>query len=188
MDIRDPSHTDVGRWVRSLGERGLSPKTIRNHHGVAYSMLQAAVEHEPVPMRAGNPCSRTRLPEVVQEEMRFLTHQEFDRLLKAAPEFYRPVFVTLVGTGLRWGELAGLHVKNVDLLANPPVLRVTQTLQRQTDGGSTRSDHPRRARRDAGYRCRRTSRMRCCRSSPARKATSSSSPPGPALPCGTRTS
>lgn len=38
------------------------------------------------------------------------------------------------GRGCGWGELAGLHVKNVDLLANPPILRLTQTLQRQTDG------------------------------------------------------
>lgn len=134
MDIRDVSPTDVGRWIRSLAGDRLSPKTIRNYHGVAYSMFQAAVDHEPVPMRAGNPCGRSRLPEVVQEEMRFLTHQQFDRLLHAAPEYYRPVFTTLVGTGLRWGELTGLHVAQVDLLASPPSLRVTQTLQRQTDG------------------------------------------------------
>ncbi len=66
--------------------------------------------------------------------MRFLTHQQFDRLLNAAPDFYKPVFTTLVGTGLRWGELAGLQVQHVDLLASPPALRVAQTLQRQTDG------------------------------------------------------
>ncbi len=134
MDIRDLSPTDVGRWVRSLADRGRSPKTIRNHHGIAHSLFQAAVEHEPVPMRAGNPCGRTRLPELIQEEMRFLTHQQFDRLLNTAPEFYRPVFTTLVGTGLRWGELSGLHVQHVDLLASPPALRVVQTLQRRTDG------------------------------------------------------
>ena len=85
-------------------------------------------------MRTGNPCGRTRLPEVVQEEMRFLTHQQFDRLLGAAADYYRPVFTTLVGTGLRWGELTGLLVQHVDLLAAPPALRVVQTLQRQADG------------------------------------------------------
>ncbi len=134
MDIRDPSPTDVGRWVRSLADRGLSPKTIRNHHGIAHSLFRAALEHEPAPMRSANPCARTRLPEVVQEEMRFLTHQQFDRLLNAAPQFYKPVFTALVGTGLRWGELAGLQVQHVDLLASPPALRVVQSLQRQTDG------------------------------------------------------
>jgi integrase len=98
MDIRDPSPTNVGRWVRSLTDRCLSPKTVRNHHGIAHSLFQAALEHEPVPMCSANPCGRTRLPEVVQEEMRFLTHQQFDRLLNAAPDFYKPVLTTLVGT------------------------------------------------------------------------------------------
>jgi hypothetical protein len=51
------STTDVGTWVKSLQERGLSPKTIRNLHGLLFAIFQSATGHEPAPMRPGNPCT-----------------------------------------------------------------------------------------------------------------------------------
>jgi hypothetical protein len=51
--------TDVGVWIRGLQDRGLSPKTIRNLHGILFTLMQAATEHEPAPMR---PATHVRRP------------------------------------------------------------------------------------------------------------------------------
>jgi integrase len=66
--------------------------------------------------------------------MHFLTHPEFERLVAACPESYRPVIVTLALTGLRWGELTGLAVRHVDPMGKPATVTVRQSLQRQRDG------------------------------------------------------
>lgn len=90
--------TDVRRWVNALeaGERDkkdkeawarkpVSPKTLANLHGLLYAVFQAAVEAQP-PLRASNPCARTRLPRTdagIEDEMVFLEREEF-ALVRAA--------------------------------------------------------------------------------------------------------
>jgi integrase len=66
--------------------------------------------------------------------MHFLTHAEFDRLVVACSEFYRPVILTLALTGLRWGELTGLHARHLNPAGEPATITVRQSLQRQRDG------------------------------------------------------
>ncbi|MCL2542304.1 MAG: site-specific integrase [Nocardioidaceae bacterium] len=48
-------------------------------------------------------------------EARFLTLEEFARLLAATPERWRPLVMFLAGTGARWGEVVALNVADVNL-------------------------------------------------------------------------
>ncbi|GLY21652.1 site-specific integrase [Micromonospora sp. NBRC 101691] len=118
-DIR-PLH--VQRWVSEMGKTR-SAKTVANVHGVLNSIMAGAVAQRLI---RANPCAGTKLPRGMAAEMRFLTEPEAGRLLLALPEHYRPLFVTALGTGLRWGELAGLRAGRVDVLAG--ILRVEETL------------------------------------------------------------
>jgi integrase len=52
-----------------------------------------------------NPCDRRELPEVEEIEMVFLEHGEFAVLLRYTDLHYRPLLITLVGTGIRWARL-----------------------------------------------------------------------------------
>jgi integrase len=109
---------------------GLAPKTIRNVHGLMYQAMEQAVLQRKIRI---NPCRGSKLPELVHHEMRFLLEPEVDRLIAALDPHWRPLVVTLVGTGMRWAEAAGLRAGRVDLLGG--TLRVEETLQQLANQG-----------------------------------------------------
>ena len=103
----------VARAINTLAER-LAPKSIANAHGLISAAMNEAVNAHLI---TENPCRAIRLPEGEGREHRILTHAEFGRLYDAAPTHWRPLLVTLVGTGMRWGEATALQVQDVDLRA-----------------------------------------------------------------------
>jgi integrase len=119
----------VSNWLLWLGRRKgfnnvgeqtgpiLKAKTIHNLHALLSAILQAAVDDDDQ-LLDRNPCARSKLPEIQREEQVYLEHHEFQALLQAMPAFFRCLLVFLVGTGVRWGEAAGLSVKHVHL--DPP--------------------------------------------------------------------
>ena len=75
-------------------------------------------------MLEANPAARLRLPKPATDLERFLTRGEFDMLAYYAPtERDLLIFEMLAYTGLRWGELAGLHRARVDV--GRQMIRVT---------------------------------------------------------------
>jgi integrase len=112
----------VETFISGLTERR-APKTVRNIHGVLHNVMKMAVREKLI---ASNPCDGTRLPEATRRKvMACLTEQQLDALIRATPEWWRPLVVTLAGTGLRWGEAAGLKVRYVDLLSRELSVRET---------------------------------------------------------------
>lgn len=69
------------------------------------------------------------LPREPKSKIQALEPEQVRRLLLAAPEYHRPLFLVLVGTGLRRSEAFGLTWQNVDLDAGE--IRVTHQLQGQ---------------------------------------------------------
>lgn len=127
-----------------LARRPLAEKTIRNAHGLLYSLMQEAVDNRLI---RGNPCYRTGLPRVRFREQRYLDEAEIGRLVEAMPAHWRPQVVLMLSTGLRWSEAAGLRVKNVDVLAG--TVRVEETRHELSGGsplviGPPKTDHSRR--------------------------------------------
>lgn len=113
----------VRQFVSDLAGRR-APKTVRNVHGVLHNVMALAVVAGLIP---ANPCQGTKLPANERRKvMACLTEQQLAHLVAQVPEWWRPLVVTLAGTGLRWGEATGLTVEHVDLLV--PELRVRQTL------------------------------------------------------------
>lgn len=137
---------DVAAVVNDLS-RTKADKTVRNAYGVlAGALNQAAKDH----LIKANPVRGMDLPQRtshLETEMRFLTHAEWDVLYEHLPEHYRPLFTTLVGTGMRWGEAEALTVADVTLDADP-IVRVTKAVKWD----------PSRATRDVGPTKTRKSR------------------------------
>ena len=74
-----------------------------------------------------SPCLGIALPkDETQREMHYLEPHEIEALAKELPERYRALIFTAAYTGLRWGEIAALKVKNVDLVKG--TIRVTEAL------------------------------------------------------------
>ena len=106
------SHADVAAWVAALSASGLSPRTVHKAHRVLSLVLNLAVRDRRI---AVNPASGVHLPRSPQGHRRFLTPQQVADLAAACGRDSLVVYV-LAYCGLRFGELAALRVRDVDLL------------------------------------------------------------------------
>ena len=103
--------SDVREWAASLLDQGQSPSSIRQIVRVLSLAFDAAVMDGRI---ARNPVKGVRLPRVHAEEPRFLSTLELGRLVEAAgDDGFSMLFLAV--TGLRFGELAALRVRRVDL-------------------------------------------------------------------------
>lgn len=120
-----------------------SPKSIANAHGVLSAVLGSASDAGLV---AKNVARAVALPsDSLGEEMVFLTREEFAAIRDALPERWRPLVVTLVGTGMRWGEATALTVGDVDLETD--LLRVVRAWKQGAEGVYLGTPKTRRSRR-----------------------------------------
>lgn len=155
-DVRSPtdfSKRTVAAWVNEMAStmlwsganrKKMSPKTIRNLHGLLSSILIEAMDEEP-PLRARNPCKKTRLPRTdddglapANRDMTFLTPEEVEAV---AEQYESPELAKLhrdkFATGARWGEISALakvHV-GLDEYTGKPMVTFERAYKRKVGGG-----------------------------------------------------
>jgi integrase len=105
------THAGVQNWLSEVSA-GSAPSTTRSYHRVLSLMLKYA-------MRDGrlnrNPADGVKLPRVVQRKHGYLTHEQIHHLAElCGPD--GDIVLFLAYTGLRWGEMAALRVKDLDML------------------------------------------------------------------------
>ncbi len=104
---------DVQRWISTLVADELSTSRIRQCFHTLQNVLNVAVRDRRIP---ANPCTGLDLPKLVTTQPhRYLTMTELLTLSAAAGDD-GDVILTLGLLGIRWGELVGLQVGDVDLL------------------------------------------------------------------------
>ncbi|HEX4400967.1 MAG TPA: site-specific integrase, partial [Galbitalea sp.] len=106
---------------------GLAPSSVQRHLHLFSASLTAAVDAE---ILVANPAARLALPSGETDEMRFLTQKESGTLLASFEPAPRAFVSLLLGTGLRYGEGAGLQHKRLDL--NRGQLRVAEVWDDKT--------------------------------------------------------
>lgn len=104
------AHSDIQSWISDENSR-VGARTVRSYHRVFSMILKYAVRDG----RLGrNPADGIRLPRVRPKKHPYLTHAQLHEL--AALCGSEGLVVLFLGyTGLRWGELAALECRNVDL-------------------------------------------------------------------------
>ena len=123
LDTLD-THT-IQRFYNSLTASGLSPKTVKNLHGILHCALQQAIACDYL---SRNPADACKLPKVTKPEIKPLEPAEIARLLKEAEQDdYCNLFIVAMFTGMRQGELLGLAWECVDF--NSGIITVKQQLQ-----------------------------------------------------------
>jgi integrase len=129
--LRAITVTVVRRWQNELkAERGRG--TVMAARSILYRILQAAEDERLI---VANPVRKVPAPklEVDPDELlgqgkrRALTPEEAGQLLARFPPVWWDHLVTLLGTGLRFGELGGLRRHRVLLDRKPPILQVVAT-------------------------------------------------------------
>jgi integrase len=126
---------DVRRWQAQLA-RNVGPSTLAHCRSLARRIFQYAMDEGAIdanPVQKVPPLKRRVDPEQIftEAKRRALTPEETGRLLAGLlPLFWWDPILTLLGTGLRFGELAGLRRRRVHL--NRPIepCRITLSFTR----------------------------------------------------------
>jgi integrase len=110
--LADVTHEQVAAWVAQLRSTGLAASTVRQAHRVLSLVLALAVRDGRL---ARNPADGVPLPRPAKGEQLLLTHPQLESFADAAGRD-RLVILFLGYTGVRYGEMAALRVRNLDLL------------------------------------------------------------------------
>jgi integrase len=110
--LGDITHQGIAAWVARLNASHLSASSVRQAHRVVSLVLALAVRDGRL---ARNPAVGVPLPRAVRGEQVFLTHDQVDQLADAAGRDRLAIFF-LAYTGVRYGEMAALRVRNLNLL------------------------------------------------------------------------
>jgi integrase len=103
----------VRAWMADLEARpSISPTTAAKAYRLLRRIMAAAVEADYI---AKNPCTLKRAGVERSPEMRFATPEQVNRLVRHLPDRYRAMILVAAYGGLRWGELANLRRRYVDL-------------------------------------------------------------------------
>ncbi|MEV0570645.1 tyrosine-type recombinase/integrase [Dactylosporangium sp. NPDC050588] len=129
-------HRAVQEWVNALS-RKLAPASVAKCFGVLSMVMDSAIYARLIGI---NPCKGVSLPSThkPRRPAQALSRADFfERLLPATVPNYRALVALAAGTGLRWGEAAGLAWGAVDLDAAR--VRVVQVV---IESGGVRSIKP----------------------------------------------
>lgn len=119
---------NIQDFVNNLVDMGLSGKTIRNIFAFVDAVFAQAVRNRLIMY---NPCEGVRLPKQKAKERPLITEEQFESLFKAADTQNMKVAISVLGLGLRIGELLALQWKDLIEVDGVPVLRVSKALKRE---------------------------------------------------------
>lgn len=109
----------------------LSPKTIKNIHGILHKALQQAVENGVIRV---NPSDACKLPRVEKKDIQPLDDNQVSEFLKAVHGHpYEYLYKIALFTGIREGEVLGLTWDCVDFQSN--TLYINKQLQKSKKVG-----------------------------------------------------
>lgn len=112
--IGDVRHSEVQAWIRRLSPPGQASRAatkVKRAHGVLAGILDTAVCDRRI---ASNPARVVLLPRKGAKARVYLSVEQVELLVELVPEHAALVY-TLAYTGMRWGEVTGLRVRDLDL-------------------------------------------------------------------------
>jgi integrase len=114
MKMRDIMPEQVRQWVTTMRARGARPRTIQYCKvSILNAIFTTALADEIVTI---HPSRGVKTPPVPKKPRRIITAEEFDLLYQALPdEDTRLLVETDIESGLRWGELTELRVRDLDV-------------------------------------------------------------------------
>lgn len=129
----------IREWInkRKRMKRGGAAKTIRNYHGLLFAVMADAVQRG---VRPSNPCVGYRLPKVDDadhggaEEKVFLTEAMWMLLYTYLDADVTNFCAATVGTGMRFGEISALKIRDLELDAPVPMANIRRAWKKNGTG------------------------------------------------------
>ncbi len=109
--MRAITRMDVQSWIRSLVEKGAGPAAIKRAYNLTSSIMRAAVDDDVI---AVSPCRSIDLPPIAIKPPQWFTPDQAQSILDGLAPAWRTMCLLGFYTGLRWGELSGLHRHRID--------------------------------------------------------------------------
>lgn len=102
---------DVQSWVKTMQQKGVGAHAIRRSYNLLTTMLGAAVLEGVLSV---SPCRKIDLPATPPKAPAWFTVDEVKAIIAELPHRHGVATALMVWTGLRWGEMAGLRIMDVD--------------------------------------------------------------------------
>jgi integrase len=112
----------INDWIAGLERKRLQPKTVHNLWKQFRAIMNWQAQQNDEPKRAWYPT----LPTIPEEEQRWFSQPEAHSIVEAAQGQYKVLFHLAAYSGLRSGELTGLHVGDLDFVRG--VIRVRRSV------------------------------------------------------------
>jgi integrase len=105
-----PEH--VRAWVATLQKDGVGVSTIQHCKVILSAIFTTALNDQ---VTFFHPCKGVKTPPVVAKPLEIITPEQFDLVYQALPNTEAQLLMeTDIESGLRWGELTELRVKDLD--------------------------------------------------------------------------
>ncbi len=113
MKMRDIMPEHVREWVTAMKAKGASARTIEYcKRSILNAIFTTAMEDEVVTI---HPSHGVKTPPVPEKPRRIITAAQFDRLYQALPDADTQLLIeTAIESGMRWGELTEVRVRDLD--------------------------------------------------------------------------
>ncbi len=110
MDATEVTIEDVEAWIELMQEEKHSAKSIRNWHGIFYSIMGEAQVR--MKLRSDHPSTGIELPATTYREdrqVRFLQHGEWRLFRSCLNSDVHLLVDVMLASGMRWGEASALR-------------------------------------------------------------------------------
>lgn len=116
-----PSH--VREWITDFKKKNVSAVTIQKFRFILSAIFTTAMDDVTVL----HPCKGVKTSTVPRKPLKIITPEQFDAIYQALPDDLSRLLVeTDIESGLRWGELTELRVRDLDRLTR--ILTVSQAV------------------------------------------------------------
>ena len=128
--LQEIEKSDIKRWIRILSDSGLSPKTVKDLHGVLHKMLDDAVEEGKI---TNNPAHKCPLPKIETPELNHFDNEDLAAFLEAIQgHVHEQLYKLALFTGIRENEACGLCWDCVDFRNNRLLIKRQLWRNRET--------------------------------------------------------
>ena len=123
MRMNEIMPSNVREWVTDLQAKDVTPATIQKVRFILSAIFTAALDD----VTFLHPCKGVKTPTVPKKPLKIITPEQFDAIHEALPDHASRLLIeTDIESGLRWGELAELRVKDLDPATR--ILTVSRTV------------------------------------------------------------
>ncbi|GAB2044831.1 site-specific integrase [Agathobaculum sp. TL06] len=132
LDHITPVH--IQKFINALAKTALSPKTVKNIHGIIHRCLQQAVL---IGYLRDNPADVCNLPKIPRSHIQPLSDEQIAAMihqLQSYPYPYATLYFVTLFTGMRQGEVLGLGWEDVDFRSG--TILVHRQLRRLKERGA----------------------------------------------------